>query len=140
MNIARTIRSGHRSCKAGFTLLELTIVLMIMSILIAIAVPNYQRAIVQSKESTLKQDLASLRSAIQQYTMDKQRAPQTLEDLVSGGYMRAIPKDPMTGKEDTWKVDMEDSLMAVDQNQPGIVDVHSGASGTATDGTSYDSW
>jgi general secretion pathway protein G len=88
----------------------------------------------------LRDDLFTLRSLIQQYTLDKQKAPQSLDDLVSAGYIKQIPKDPFTGSADTWTTDQEDVLLSVDQQQPGIVDVHSGSSQNSTEGTPYSSW
>jgi general secretion pathway protein G len=124
---------------AGFTLLELMIVISIIMILMAVAVPMYNQAIVQARESVLRSDLSSLRSVISQYTLDKQKAPQSLDDLVSAGYLRQIPLDPMT-RQPNWEVVQEDVMMAVDQQDPGITDVHSASSGTASDGTAYSSW
>lgn len=116
------------------------IVIVIIGILAAIAAPIYNQSIIRAKEATLRQDLYHLRQAIDAYTMDKQRAPQSLEDLVSSGYFRELPKDPFTGKNDTWQVVQEDVLASIDQNEPGITDVHSGASGNSPDGTAYSSW
>lgn len=129
---------GNRYMR-GFTLLELMIVISIMVILMSIAIPMYQRSVLQSKEAVLRQDLFTLRSVISQYTLDKQKAPQGLDDLVQAGYLREIPKDPMTG-EANWEVVQEDVLLSVDQQDPGIDDVHSASNGTATDGTAYSSW
>jgi general secretion pathway protein G len=123
----------------GFTLLEMMIVLSIIIILMAIAIPNYNRTVIQSRESVLRSNLSTLRSVISQYTLDKQKAPQSLDDLVQAGYLRQIPVDPMT-KETNWEVKQEDVLMAVDQQDPGIDDVHSASSGTAIDGTAYSTW
>lgn len=123
----------------GFTMIEMMIVISLILILISIAVPMYNRAILRAKESTLRQDLFTLRDTIQQFTLDKQKAPQTLDDLKQAGYIRDIPKDPFTG-EANWTLDMEDALMAVDQQEPGIWDVHSASSLTGTDGTAYSSW
>jgi general secretion pathway protein G len=123
----------------GFTLIEMMIVISLILILISIAVPAYNRAILRAKESTLRQDLFTLRDTIQQYTLDKQKAPQTLDDVKQAGYIRDIPKDPFTG-EANWTLDMEDALMAVDQQEPGIWDVHSASSLTGSDGTAYSSW
>ena len=123
----------------GFTLLELMIVISIMIILMSIAIPMYQRSVLQSKEAVLRQDLFTLRSVISQYTLDKQKAPQSLDDLVQAGYLRQLPKDPMTG-EANWEVVQEDVLLSVDEQDPGIDDVHSASNGTATDGTAYSSW
>ncbi len=124
----------------GFTLMELMIVLSIILILMSMAIPNYQQSILHARESVLRNDLYVIRSAIDQYTLDKQRAPQSLDDLVQAGYLKAIPEDPFTKSRDTWETVQEDTLMAVDQQQPGIVDVHSGAQMTASDGTAYNTW
>jgi general secretion pathway protein G len=132
------LRSRLRVC-GGFTLLELMIVLSIMMILMAVAVPMYNRSIVQARESVLRSNLSTLRSVISQYTLDKQKAPQSLDDVVTGGYLRQIPVDPMT-RATNWEVVQEDVMLAVDQQDPGITDVHSASSATASDGTAYSSW
>lgn len=124
----------------GFTLMELMIVISIIMILMSLAIPNYQQSILHARESVLRNDLYVMRSAIDQYTLDKQKAPQSLDDLVQGGYLKAIPEDPFTKSHDTWETVQEDSLMAIDQQQPGIVDVHSGSQNTASDGTAYNTW
>jgi general secretion pathway protein G len=124
---------------AGFTLLEMMIVMIIMAILISIAVPIYKTSLIKSREAVLRQDLFTLRSLISQYTLDKQKAPQSLDDLIQGGYLKVIPKDPMTN-EPNWEVVQEDVVLSVDQQDPGINDVHSASSATATDGTAYSSW
>jgi general secretion pathway protein G len=124
---------------AGFTLLELMIVMIVMAILVSIAVPIYKTSLLKSREAVLRQDLFTLRSLISQYTLDKQKAPQGLDDLIQGGYLKVIPKDPMTG-EPNWEVVQDDVLLSVDQQDPGINDVHSASSATATDGTAYSSW
>ena len=123
----------------GFTLLELMIVISIIMILMAVAVPMYNRSIVQARESVLRSNLATLRNVISQYTLDKQKAPQSLDDLVTAGYLRQIPIDPMT-REPNWEVVQEDVMMAVDQQDPGITDVHSASTNTASDGTAYNTW
>jgi general secretion pathway protein G len=124
----------------GFTLIELMIVISMILILVSISIPAYNQSILRAKESVLKQDLFQLRSLISQYTLDKQKAPQSLDDLVQAGYIKQIPVDPMTGTNSSWTVDQEDSLMSVDQQDPGISDVHSGATQTSSDGTAYSSW
>jgi len=124
---------------AGFTLLEMMIVMIVIGILISIAVPIYTTSLLKSREAVLRQDLFTLRSLISQYTLDKQKAPQSLDDLVQGGYLKVIPKDPMTN-EPNWEVVQDDVLMSVDQQDPGINDVHSASGATATDGTAYSSW
>jgi general secretion pathway protein G len=132
-----------QSCKLcpgrGFTLIEMMIVISLIVILISIAVPVYNNAILRAKEATLRQDLFTLRDVISQYTLDKKKAPQALEDLVQANYIRQIPKDPFTGQAN-WTADQEDSQMAVDQTEPGIVDVHSSSNQTGTDGTVYSTW
>ncbi|HEX3821850.1 MAG TPA: prepilin-type N-terminal cleavage/methylation domain-containing protein [Candidatus Sulfotelmatobacter sp.] len=136
-------RGGNRGSKLrfykGFTLLELMIVISMIMILMAVAVPMYNQAIVQARESVLRSNLSTLRSVISQYTLDKQKAPQSLDDIVTGGYLRQIPVDPMT-RQPNWEVVQEDVMLAVDQQDPGITDVHSASNGTASDGTAYSSW
>jgi general secretion pathway protein G len=135
----RGTRGGMRR-SGGFTLIELMIVISLLLILVTIAVPIYNQSILRAKESVLKQDLFTLRNIIDQYTLDKQKAPQSLEDLVSAGYIKQIPNDPFTGKNDTWAVEQEDITQSPEQTDPGISDVHSGSSLTASDGTTYSSW
>ena len=126
--------------RRGFTLIELMMVISIILILVSVAAPIYKTANLHAHEAVLRDDLFTLRSLIQQYTLDKQKAPQSLDDLVSAGYIKQIPKDPFTGSADTWTTDQEDVLLSVDQQQPGIVDVHSGSSQNSTEGTPYSSW
>src|ERR1700688_4103194 len=114
-------RRRGRYNSRGFTLLELMIVLSIIMILMAVAVPVYNQSIVQARESVLRSNLSTLRNVISQYTLDKQKAPQSLDDIVTAGYLRQIPVDPMT-KETNWEVKEEDVMMAVDQQEPGIDD------------------
>jgi general secretion pathway protein G len=116
------------------------IVMVIIGLLAAIAVPMYVQSVRHAKEAVLKEDLRTLRSAIDSYTVDKQKAPQTLEDLVQSGYIKSMPKDPFTNRTDTWVPAQDDTLMSLDQTDSGINDVHSGAPGAAGDGTSYSSW
>ncbi|MGD1022216.1 MAG: prepilin-type N-terminal cleavage/methylation domain-containing protein [Candidatus Sulfotelmatobacter sp.] len=123
----------------GFTLLEMMIVISIILILMSIALPIYNQSVLRSREAVLRQDLFELRSLISQYTLDKQKAPQSLDDLVTGGYIKTLPKDPTTN-EANWEVVQEDILLAVDQQDPGISDVHSASNQTGTDGTAYSSW
>jgi general secretion pathway protein G len=136
---ARAFARTRRNRTRGFTLLELMIVITMIMILMSVAVPIYNQSIVQARESVLRSNLATLRSVISQYTLDKQKAPQGLDDLVQAGYLRQIPLDPMT-KQPNWEVKEEDVLMAVDQQEPGIDDVHSASSGIASDGTAYSTW
>lgn len=126
--------------RRGFTLIELMIVMTIVTILVSIAVPLYQRSILRAKESVLQHNLFTLRTVIDEYTLDKQKAPQTLQDLVMEGYLREIPIDPITGSNQTWRVIMEDALASVNQMEPGIFDVRSGSDKISLDGTPYSEW
>jgi general secretion pathway protein G len=121
----------------GFTFLELMIVMAIIAVLMAVALPIYTRSIQRSKESVLKNNLFTLRTVIDEYTYDKQKAPQTLDDLVSDGYLRQVPMDPITGNATSWRLIMEDATNTVNQTMPGIFDVRSGAEGTSLEGTPY---
>jgi len=136
------IRSARTRLAAeqGFTLLELMIVMVVIGLLAAIAIPAYTSNIRNAKEATLKEDLHVLRQAIDSYTVDKQKAPQTLDDLVQSGYIKTMPVDPFTRRSDTWLPVQEDTLMSLDQTESGIDDVHSGSQLTAADGTSYGTW
>jgi general secretion pathway protein G len=125
--------------RRGYTLIELMIVMAIISILVSIAVPLYQKAILRTKESLLKNNLFTLRTVIDEYTFDKQKAPQSLQDLVSEGYLRAVPMDPITGN-DQWKIIMEDALTSVNQTEPGIWDVRSMSDLKSLEGTPYSEW
>ena len=124
----------------GFTLIELMIVMAIIAVLMSIAVPIYTRSITRAKESVLRNNLFTMRTVIDEYTYDKQKAPQNLQDLVSEGYLRQIPVDPMTGSADSWKVIMEDAQNSVSQTEPGIYDVRSGSDKTSLEGTPYSDW
>jgi general secretion pathway protein G len=126
--------------RRGFTLVEILIVMTIISILVSIAVPLYQKSIIRAKESVLRNNLFTLRTVIDEYTFDKKKAPQSLEDLVREGYLRQIPIDPMTGSDKTWVVVMEDALTSVDQTEPGIYDVRSGSDRISLEGTPYSEW
>jgi general secretion pathway protein G len=133
--MVRRLKSGR---SRGFTLLEMMIVIIIMGILLSIAIPIYNQSIVRARESVLHNDLFELRHLIYQYTLDKQKAPQSLDDLTPV-YIKTIPKDPMTG-EANWEVAQEDVLLSVDQQDPGIDDVHSASTAMSTEGTAYNTW
>ena len=126
--------------RSGYTLIELIIVMAIISILLATAVPMYQKSLTRTKESLLKNNLFTLRTVIDEYTFDKQKAPQTLQDLVDQGYLRGVPMDPITGSNQTWRVIMADAISSVDQTQPGIYDVRSGSDLKSLEGNAYSEW
>jgi general secretion pathway protein G len=124
----------------GFTLIELIIVVAMISILTGVMVPVYKIHVVHANEAVLKEDLYNMRQAIDQYTQDKGKAPQDLNDIVTAGYLHALPKDPFTHASDTWQVVQEDVMQSIDQTAPGISDVKSGSSLTSTEGSAYNSW
>jgi len=126
--------------EAGFTLVELMIVMLIIGVLAAIAIPSYISSLKNAKEAVLKEDLHVLRQAIDAYTNDKEKAPQSLDDLVSAGYLKSIPMDPMTHSNTTWVTSTDDSVQSLDQTDGGVNDVHSGSSETGTDGQPYSTW
>jgi general secretion pathway protein G len=134
----RLIRSGKQ--RRGFTLIEILIVVSIIGILVSIAVPIYQKSILRTRESVLRNNLFTIRTVLDEFTYDKQKAPQTLQDLVTEGYLRDVPIDPMTGTNQSWKIDMEDSLRSVNQTEPGIFDIHSSSDKKGLDGTPYAEW
>lgn len=135
------MQSGKtRTRRAGYTLIEIMIVMAITAILVSIAVPIYQKSIIRAKESVLKNNLFTLRTVIDEFTYDKQKAPQSLSDLVNEGYLRTVPNDPITGNADSWQIVMEDALTSVNQTEPGIFDVRSGSDGKSLDGTQYSEW
>jgi general secretion pathway protein G len=129
-----------RKQDAGFTLVELMIVMAIIGVLAVVAVPSYISAIKHAREAVLKEDLHILRSGIDSYTMDKQKAPQALDDLVQEGYLKTIPEDPMTRSTGTWVTDTSDAMRSLDQTDPGVDDVHSGSQETGSDGQPYNTW
>jgi general secretion pathway protein G len=129
-----------RQSESGFTLVELMIVMTIILILMAMAVPRFTGSLTRAREAVLREDLHVMRDAIDSYTMDKQKAPQSLDDLVQNGYLREIPPDPMTRSKDTWVTDTSDSMYSLDETEPGINDVHSGSEETSLDGQPYSSW
>ena len=123
----------------GFTMLELMIVLAMLMILMAIAVPNVQRQLRGARETALRQNLSILRSSIQEFTIDKKRAPGSLQDLVSEKYIREMPKD-ITGNRMSWREEVCDMFFSAEQSSGGLCDVYSGSEEMASDGTAYSSW
>jgi general secretion pathway protein G len=132
--------SRIRKHSAGFTLIELMIVMAIIGVLAVIAIPKFTTAIKMAREAVLKEDLHVMRAAIDSYTMDKQKAPQTLDDLIQDGYLKSVPEDPFTRSKDTWVTDSNGALYSVDQTEPGIDDVHSGSQELSTGGQPYSTW
>lgn len=128
-----------RSKERGFTLIEMVIVIVVMGILMAIALPMYNTSVTRSKEARLRHNLATLNNLIQQYTLDQKKAPQQLDDLVTAGYLSYIPDD-ITGSNTTWQTQTEEPEKAVNPDETGILSVHSGSDGTALDGSAYSSW
>jgi len=135
------LAGGHRGRSVlGFTLLELMVVMAIILILLGMAAGRYQRSILHSREAVMKQDLHVMRDAIQQFTLDKLAAPQSLDDLVSAGYLRQVPADPITQQRD-WVTVTEDILLSPEQTSVGISDVHSASNDTSPfENTAYSSW
>jgi general secretion pathway protein G len=127
--------------ESGFTLMELMIVMMIIGILSAIAAPIFLRTVNKAKEAVLKEDLHTMRDAIDRYTVDKEKAPQSLEDLVQAGYLKSIPVDPITSRSDTWITGQSQDMTSItEMSEGGIDDVHSGAQAVSSEGTSYNQW
>lgn len=124
----------------GFTLVELMVVMLIISVLAAIAIPAYIASLRNAREAVLKEDLHVMRQAIDSYVMDKEKGPQSLDDLVQAGYLKEVPTDPMTHSNSTWVTATSDVLESVDQSDPGINDVHSGSDEQGTNGQPYSSW
>jgi general secretion pathway protein G len=135
----RTMRA-KRSGEGGFTLMELMIVMAIIAILATIAIPIYVRTLQRAKEATLREDLHTMRTAIDSYTVDKEKAPDSLDDLVQAGYLKSIPVDPITSSSETWITSQSDTMTDVNETQGGMDDVHSGSQGLASDGTTYNTW
>jgi general secretion pathway protein G len=138
--MARRLRTGRGFTRQrGFTLLEMMIVMIVMGILLSIALPIYTQSVVRAREAVLRNDLFELRKLISQYTLDKQKGPQSLDDLVQAGYLKELPRDPMT-HEANWEPHQEEVLLSIDQQDVGIDDVHSASNATSSDGTAYSTW
>jgi len=135
----RTSRSGPAR-QRGFTLIELMVVIAIIIVLVGMAAQRYEQSVVHAREAALKQDLQTMRSAIQQFTLDKQMAPNSLDDLVAAGYMSGVPEDPITRTHE-WHTDFDDYILSPDQTAGGMTDVHSTSSSVSPfEHTPYNTW
>ena len=133
------MRLQFKSGARGFTLIEMVVVIALILVLLSISVPMYNRAILHAKEAKLHSNVATLNKVIESYSLDKKRAPQSLDDVIQAGYMKYIPED-ITGRSDTWVTELEDPQKAWDPNQPGIASAHSGSNEMSSEGTPYSSW
>src|SRR5829696_1504993 len=133
--IGKTKQSASKWKVGGFTLLELMIVISIIIILAAITLPQYQKTIMHTREAVLKDDLRKMRALIDQFAADKGRLPQSLDELVSDGYMREVPVDPFTGQKD-WAITSGEDPNSL-QGESGMTDIHSSSAETSTEGTPY---
>jgi general secretion pathway protein G len=134
-----TPRRSRARGRRGFTFVEMMVVISIIVILITVAIPIYQKSIIRSREAVLHNNLSTLRQVIDNYTYDKEKAPQSLDDLVSDGYLKKVPLDPIANTTQ-WKLIMEDATQAVNQSEPGIFDIHSTSDKIGLDGTPYSTW
>jgi len=133
-------RRGSQLQRNGFTLIELMIVIMIILILIGMAVGRYDKSVIRAREATLAHNLQTIREAIENYTLDKQSAPQSLDDLVQAGYLREVPTDPITQQKD-WQPKYGNTVLSPDQVSTGIEDVHSNSDKSSPfDSTPYNQW
>jgi len=130
----------RRGGEGGFTLIELMVVMAVIGLLAAIAIPSYVHTIRRAREAVLREDLHTLHTAIDSYTVDKEKAPQGLDDLVQAGYLKSVPVDPMTSRSDTWITSESDAMTDINETQGGINDVHSGSQEVSTEGTTYNTW
>ena len=136
--VTGSFEQARKRWQAGFTLLELMIVISIIIILASITLPQYQKTIMHTRETVLRDDLRKMRSLIDQFAADKGRLPQSLEEIASEGYMREVPTDPFTGQKD-WAVTTGEDPNSLNGEQ-GVTDVHSNSTDTSTEGTTYNEW
>ena len=139
-NLTGLVAPKRRSREGGFTLVELLIVISLISILAAMGLVQYRNSVMSAKEATLHTDLFRMRDAIDQYYADKSKYPSSLDSLVSDGYLRKIPEDPITKSSDSWTTVPAEPDPNNPSAEPGVYDVKSGAQGTSLDGSSYTDW
>jgi general secretion pathway protein G len=128
------------NCREGFSLLEMMMVVTVILIVASISAPIYMTALVRAREAVLRDDLFTLRSLIDRFTLDNGRAPARLQEIVEKGYLGRIPTDPFTGSNETWQEEKEDAPLSPKQTALGIEDVHSGSEQVSLEGTPYSSW
>jgi len=144
--MARTIRQAWTAAgpvarqQAGWTLIELMVVMSLIAVLAGIAMAQYRYAVIRAQESVLKEDLFRMRDAIDQYYADKGQYPATLDSLVTDGYLRKVPEDPFTRSADTWQTIQAEPDLANPNAEPGVYDVKSGSDKSSLDGTPYNEW
>ena len=136
----RLTRRDRPAAAEGFTLIELLVVMSLLIILASIGIATYSSSVLRGREAVLKQDLFHMRDAIDQHYADKSKYPLTLQDLVSAGYLRRVPEDPMTGSADTWETIMSEPDPNNPAEEPGVYDVRSGSERMALDGSKYSEW
>jgi general secretion pathway protein G len=132
-------KSRPGAFESGFTLIELMIVMMIIAILVGVAALKYDQVVIHSKEAVLHTDLRALRDAIDNYTLDKQAAPQSVDDLQQAGYLREVPMDPITHAKD-WVPQFDSVVLSPEQTSTGMTNVHSNSNKTSSEGTPYNEW
>jgi general secretion pathway protein G len=136
--MARASASGRiLACRAGFTLVEMMVVMAIIVTILSIAIPFYQASLIRAKEAVLRSNLFTMRSVIDQYTYDKERPPQSLQEIVDEGYLREVPVDPFTESRDTWQVIVDSSTPG---GESGVWNVKSGSNKASLEGTPYNEW
>ena len=134
------MQNGKPDLRRGFSFIELMVVVSVTVILLALAIPHLTQSITRTRESVLRNNLFTIRVVLQNYCYDKGKCPQNLQDLVSEGYLKTIPTDPMNNYSTQWLTDTEDATQSMNQEEPGIRNVHSGSDQKSLEGTPYAEW